>query len=254
MAKVAEFAHYAHTPDPRFGRAPYYDPRALNFVQVDARRRFIEALNDLARPALESLLELAGACDCDAATCPFNEWARQFGLTKNGTIADWLLYPARLTVQLWRAIPATRVPFLLNFQAVELSVSLSSLPPETCRITSPEVAWNPLGPAFSVPGAVPGETRAQCRERIMALVDAELGRIERSMKARRLRPCPVKRGDQHFEWAVRFQVNAEPIRALATTLEHQRTVRAAITGLLSLILLDQRIDRPGRPRETAEMR
>jgi hypothetical protein len=246
MAKPAELAHIWHT-NRRLGRAPYYDPRNLNFVVADARRKFIDMLNEYAPPAVESLLDLAGAHEYDAGRCSYGEWARQFNLTSNGRIADWLLYPARLTVSTWQAIPGMRAPILLNFQPGELPIKLPNFAPADCRIKLPELGWNPYGPALSVPGAVEGETRADCRERIMRRIEAELDRIERAARRRGAQPCPAKRDSQHFEWCVRFQVNREPIRSMAASLEHERTIRAAIADVLGLIGLDKRRDLPGRP-------
>ena len=254
MAKVAELAHSRHTKNARFrlGRAPYYEPDNLNFVQVDARQKFIEVVNHLARPAIEVLLELAAAHEYHADNCPLDEWARRFNLTKGGHIAGWVLYSARVTIMGWQAIPQLRVPLLMDFQQVEIPVKASTLTSADCRVVL-DVAWNPLGPALSVPGSVPGETCGEFLNRVRKQAKAEIERIVRSVKRRGAQPCPEKREPQHFDWAVRFQVLKHSVPEITGCVKgaelETRAVTRAISQVLDLIGLTRRPEKPG-PKPT----
>lgn len=254
---MAQLSHSSHTSGPpafRLGRAPYYLPEGLNFVQIDARIKFLEAVNQLASGATRALLELAAAHDFRANRCPFEDWGHQFHLLYQDHIADWVRWAARLTIMLWDiSPPERRFPMLVPMPPLPLGPEVAFSPGE-CRINLPEVAWNPLGPVLGIPE---GESRAACRERICALVDGELDRIERSIKRRGGHPCPLKRDHQHFAWAARFQVAGDPIwkprhaESIALGPDHVRTVRAAVDDVLKLVGLDKRRDRPGRPRCSA---
>jgi hypothetical protein len=243
MAQLAQNRHRKNAGF-RLGRAPYYLPKGLNFVQIDARIKFLEAVNELAPSATRALLELAAAHDFRANRCPFEEWGTQFHLLYQHHIADWVRWSARMTVMFWDIQPPERrFPMLVPMPPLPFGAEATFTPGE-CRINLPELAWNPLGPVL---GAVAGETRAECRDRILELVDAELDRIEQSVNNRGARPCPVKRDLDHFRWSVRFQVNGEPVQNIAHSPDHARTIRAAIGEVLELIGLDKRQDRRGRP-------
>jgi hypothetical protein len=68
---------------------------------------------------------------------------------------------------------------------------------------------------------------------------------------------PKKRDAKHFEWAVRYQVNEEPVLKLARSQPEQHTVDAGIDSVLRLVGLDKRPRLPherigGRPRKPAK--
>jgi hypothetical protein len=58
---------------------------------------------------------------------------------------------------------------------------------------------------------------------------------------------PRKLRSEHFQWAVRFQVNGELVTRIAESLENPevRTVNLAISKVLQLAGLTRRRDKPG---------
>lgn len=91
------------------------------------------------------------------------------------------------------------------------------------------------------------------RRRWKAAVDAHMDLVDRYAESEGLRlPTQFKHLNQHFEWAVRFQVAADDAITIADDSEvDERSVRRAVGKILKQIGLSQRLAAVGpKPRKT----
>jgi hypothetical protein len=258
--KAAEFAHKPHTKTDRVTLgAPYSAEGAFNTLTWDARWHFSRAIEAAARQdescrsrgLFEDLAKLFKRYRCKIPESSLGKWARGYNLLHDGKPSTWLLSAARTTVAIWdfNGTPMLGlVPGVVGFPE-----GRAPLARDACRIILPQdLFWEPFQATRQHDGRTRLETRYETRERIMRLVDLELDRIE--TLATRAGGTPTAGGrvrqmdPEAFLWAVRYQINDEPIATIAGNYAHQRAVDKAVLSVLRLVELDRRAG-VGRPKK-----
>lgn len=250
------------------GYAPMWVPKGREFVTWDAQYRFWQAVHRHANQTNERLLEVWEANGGEVPQAELNGWAEQFHLLYQGRPAEWVMNAARLAVFQWQVADTEdrlraeregrreierrpKTPILMPVFAPTGALAVTN---DECRIDLPPVAWHPLQ-VSKLPGGDRALTKAQFRGAVVKLLDKELDRIEALAKMRGAIPVPTNRCPEHFEWAVRFQVNEERITTMALAggskgvEARERKMRKAIDEVLSWLRLDKRRDPGGRPRK-----
>lgn len=173
-------------------------------------------------------------------------WAARWNLTQGGRCPDWLATAAKWACEMPN--PIILVPLSPPLPQINWPIQLS----ETI-LRLPSLRWHPFQPTELADGSVRVLTKRQAREMAMCAIDAELDRIEAAARAAGAKETPRKTEAVHFEWAVRFQVAGESMRAIAPRSkdpEHsERNVRYRVHEILKRVGLDVRRGRTGRPRK-----
>lgn len=209
-----------------------------------ARRLFLRAVATVAPDAYRSLfpdgsgreaLERQWDRWADDATAAVAAWQAQWNLT-----ADWCAEVANATI---RARLESHVAGLTTL------VGINGPPPDL--FVTPDIRDLRSGGHFGLPASQlfwnPGdETRSEAHERIMALVDLELDRIEAACPL----PATPTRAPDQYVWLARFQVGGETRDDIAATLPAnvRRTAGQGINRTALAIGLMLR-DAPGFPRQ-----
>jgi hypothetical protein len=216
----------------------------------------------------ERLLELWVENGGKVLESDLNRWAKQFHFLYQGRPAEWVMSAARWAVFHWQVTETEdrlraerqgrreiesqpKVPILIPLLA---STGTPAVRNDECRIDLPPVVWHPLQ-VSKLPDGDRALTKVQFRGAVIKLLDKELDRIEALARMRGAVPVPTNRRPEHFEWAVRFQVNKERIATMALALgskgvsARERNMRKAIDEVLSWVQLDKRRDPGGRPRK-----
>ena len=278
MAKSRESEHSApvgkgllrftfdENPD-TLGHAPMWVPTGPEFVTFDAQYRFWQAVHRFANQVNERLLALWEQNGGRVPEPELYRWAEQFHLLYQGRPAEWAVKAARVAEFQWQVSETEdrlraerqgrteierrpKVPILIPLLATQGEPVVTN---DECRIDLPPVWWHPLQ-VSKLPGGDRVLTKAQFRKAVVKLLDKELDRIETLAKVHGAVPVPTNRRPEHFEWAVRFQVNNERIATMALAggskgvQARERNMRKAIDEVLSWVRLDKRRDPGGRPR------
>ena len=258
---------FDENPD-NLGYAPMWVPEGPEFVTWDARYRFWQAVHRYANQTNERLLELWEQNGGKVPESDLTEWAKEFHLLHDGRPADWVMNAARSAVFQWQVAETEdrlraeregrreierrpKTPILIPPLATAGTPIVTH---NECRIDLPCLCWHPLQVSKLPDGDRP-LTKAQFRGAVVKLLDKELDRIEALARMHGAVPVPTNRRPEHFEWAVRFQVNEERIATMALAfgskgaLARERNIRKAIDEVLSWVRLDRRRDPGGRPRK-----
>lgn len=231
---------------------PFYADGALNLPQWHARWHLCQSIMGNCPEMLLSLYELREYID-GAPHVPsdhvIQNWLVLNHFSISGKPADW-------------ALEMVKKGLLVSFSWEAWGHHVMSLfPPlpegkapmerEECRIVLPtELYWEPFQATRLHNGKNRIETREECRDRIMKLVDARLDAIEEVALSRGAKPTKTKVDTKHFDWAVRFQFKGESKSSIAKSegLDQfePRAVGIAIERVLKLVNLDSRVKR-GRP-------
>jgi hypothetical protein len=219
LAKLAHKRHTKSRPVMRLGNAAFVQPHG---EAVAARQEFLKVIERLAPQVLDPFTtagvvgdsESLAACvlphyeaddvtRCDHAKV---EWARRFHLTQNGEIPPWLALQVSKTLSLWMYYPGTRGSWS---RLVPALVQRNSLPPELENLSI----------QLSGAGGAGGESLQDVRRRLsdeaIRKIDTHLDRVTARARAMGLKEPTEFRRPEHFEWAVRFQVNEEPVPSIA---------------------------------------
>lgn len=131
--------------------------------------------------------------------------------------------------------PSRKMELALNGQSILVDANAVNL--ARYLVTDegwPLLTWNPRA-----------EPRPAARDRLMALIDSALDRIEQGAPS-------VSIMDEHFDWLIRYQVRGLNQDAIAKEVGRDRAhVNKTINAIAELISLEPRNGKAGRPpRET----
>ncbi|MEN6535332.1 MAG: hypothetical protein ABFD89_16830 [Bryobacteraceae bacterium] len=250
-----KLAHTRHTKgEPiRLGFGGELQPVADQVIVT--RNRFFSAIEEHAPIALETLASNVLPVYLDARAAwsreypdredplfPISDelyksiasWARQYYLTFHNEVPRWVLLQAQITLWQWSHRPEL-VPKSFGL----LAPSSFFRKPKTAKGRI-DFEWNVIR-----------ETRAEAETRIVATLRALLGEILKCETDRLLdildkgaskvfREIDTMRGEQHFEWAVRYQIIGQDVSEIAYSKGHKRTVNAGLKAVLDLVGLTRR--------------
>ena len=178
-----------------------------------------------------------------AAVC---EWARDFHLTENDLPPAWIIDQVTASFYQWE-MDKVRGRKATMFWGYVGARSPEKVDFRRFEIEFPRFCWNPR---------LDRTSRSQIREFILdsvkafpQILESRLDEIE-ALTLQHYEVIPQKTSMEHFEWAVRFQVNGESVATIAESLENPevKTVNLGINDVLQQVHLTRRQDKRG-PRQ-----
>jgi hypothetical protein len=191
-------------------------------VEIQARRRFLEAIEEHAPHLLDELRQMAGLPDSGLRKS-VEKWAVSHHLEMDGGPARWMIQTAT---------SFCLEPGLRGFPGV-VGSEWSGLTDDDTRILI-QTSWDPLT-----------ERRASVKKRILDSVTERMNAIQAKLPKARTE----KRVSEHFVWLVRYQIaeiSAKDIAAGPPIIE-LAAVQKALRETASILGLTLRV-RPGRPK------